>query len=158
MLIAAIKVYQVTLSPWLGKQCRYIPTCSAYAEEALSADQEATQNPSRSLLKHGIRMSYGSDNAPYGPLVGIYSAVTRRGWDDKVKGAGEAVSVEEALRLHTLGSAYFSWDEKTRGSLEVGKAADMVVLSEDIFRIDPVRIRDVKVERTIVGGREVFVR
>jgi predicted amidohydrolase YtcJ len=142
----------------VASQPSFTVALGAYAEEALSPAQQATQNPTRSLLKRGIKVSYGSDNAPYGPLVGIYAAVTRRGWDDKVKGAGEAVTLDEALRLHTQGSAYFSFDEKTRGSLEVGKLADMVVLTEDITRVDPVRIRDIRVERTIVSGREIFVR
>ena len=142
----------------VASQPGFTVALGAYAEEALSPAKEATQNPTGSLLQRGIKMSFGSDNAPYGPLVGLYAAVTRRGWDDRVRGASEAVTIEEALRLHTAGSAYFSFDEKNRGTLEVGKHADIVVLSDDILRLDPVRIRDIKVERTIVGGREIYVR
>jgi predicted amidohydrolase YtcJ len=130
----------------------------AYAEEALEPAREATQNGSRSLLSRGIRVSYGSDAAPYGPLTALYAAVTRRGWDGRVRGPGEVVSMQEALRLHTREPAFFTFDEKTRGSIEVGKVADFVVVSDDILTIDPQRITDVRIERTIVAGREIHVR
>jgi hypothetical protein len=130
----------------------------AYAAEALEAEREATQNPVKTLLDRGIRVSFGSDGAPYGPLVGIYAAITRNGWDDEVHGPGEAVTVADAIRLHTLEPAYLTFDEKTRGSIEVGKAADLVVLGEDILSVDPNRIRYIPVQRTIVAGRDIYVR
>jgi predicted amidohydrolase YtcJ len=128
----------------------------AYAAEALEGEREATQNPSRTLLNHGIRVSYGSDGGPYGPLVALYAAVTRRGWDGRVYGPGEAVSVKDAIRLHTLEPAYFTFDEKTRGSLGVGKVADLVVLGQDPLTIAPERLREISIERTMVGGREIY--
>jgi len=140
----------------VASQPGFLVALGAYAEEALDAEQEATQNPSKSLVNRGIRVSYGSDGGPFGPLVGIYAAVTRRGWDDKVRGPSEAVSVTDALRMHTVESAYFTFDEKTRGTIEPGKVADFTVLSEDILTIDPVRIREIRVERTLVGGREIY--
>lgn len=141
----------------VASQPGFLVALGAYAEEALGPEQEATQNPTKSLLDHGIRVSYGSDGGPFGPLVAIYAAVTRRGWDDRVRGPGEAVSVADALRMHTLESAYFTFDEKTRGTIEPGKVADFAVLSEDILTSDPVRIRDIRVERTIVAGRDIYV-
>ncbi|MBI4528167.1 MAG: amidohydrolase [Deltaproteobacteria bacterium] len=128
----------------------------AYAEEALDPDREASQNPSKTLLNHGIRVSYGSDGAPYGPLVAIWAAVTRTGWDGKIRGPGEAVSLKQAIRMHTYESAYLTFDEKTRGSLEVGKVADMVVLGKDIMEARPADIRTIPIERTIVGGNEIY--
>lgn len=128
----------------------------AYANEALTPDREATQNPTKSLLDRGIRVSYGSDGGPYGPLVALYAGVTRRGFDDTVKGAGEAVDIRTAIKLHTLESAYQTFDEKTRGTIEVGKVADLVVLGEDILTIDPVRLREVPIDATIVGGKEIY--
>lgn len=142
----------------VASQPNFTVGLGAYAAEALEGEREAAQNPVKTLLDRGIRVSFGSDGAPYGPLVGIYTAVTRRGWDDEVHGAGEAVSVRDAIRLHTLEPAYFTFDETSRGSLEVGKAADMVVLGEDILSVEPSRIRYIPVERTIVGGREIYAR
>jgi len=140
----------------VASQPGFTVALGAYAEEALDPEREATQNPTKSLVNAGIRVSYGSDGGPFGPLVAIYAGVTRRGWDDKVRGADEAVSVMDALRMHTVESAYFTFDEQSRGSIEPGKLADFTVLSEDILSIDPVRIRDIRVERTIVGGREIY--
>ncbi len=79
----------------------------------------------------------------------------RKGWDGKIYGPGERVSVEEAIRAITMGTAYMNFDEKKKGSLEVGKFADMVVLGEDILTIDPDRIKDIPVEMTIIGGEIV---
>jgi hypothetical protein len=130
----------------------------AYAAEALDDERERTQNPTRSLLDHGIRVSYGSDSAPYGPLITIWTAVTRKGFQGRVYGPEEAVRVEEAIRLHTLEPAYLTFQEKEKGSIEVGKLADMVVLGEDILTVEPDRIRSIPIEATIVGGREIYER
>jgi predicted amidohydrolase YtcJ len=142
----------------VASQPGFTVALGAYAEEALEPAREATQNPSRSLLQAGIRVSYGSDGGPFGPMAAIYAAVTRRGHDDRVRGAREAVRVDEALRMHTVESAHFTFDEKSRGTLEVGKVGDLTVLSADVTTIDPVKLREVRVMRTVVGGRDIFVR
>ena len=123
---------------------------------AVSGDRLQTQNPQRSLVEQGIRLSYGSDGLPHGPLLGIWAAVTRRGYDGKVYGVEEGVSVEEAIRFYTRETAYMTFDEDKRGSIEAGKVADLVVLGEDILTADPERIRDIPVELTIIDGKEVF--
>jgi predicted amidohydrolase YtcJ len=128
----------------------------SFADEALEPEREATQQPSRSLLQHGVRVSYGSDAGPYGPLAALYAAVTRRSWNGAVKGPQESVTIAEAVRMHTTEPAYFTFDEQSRGTLEVGKAADFVVLDQDLLTIDPERIQHVQVLRTIIGGREVY--
>jgi predicted amidohydrolase YtcJ len=130
----------------------------AYAAEALDAEREQTQNPTKSLLDRGIRVSHGSDSAPYGPLITIWTAVTRKGFQNRVYGPEEAVSVEQAIRLHTLEPAYLTFQEERKGSIEVGKLADMVILGEDILAVDPDRIRTIPIESTIVGGREIYRR
>jgi predicted amidohydrolase YtcJ len=84
--------------------------------------------------------------------------VTRRGWNGVVHGPGEKVSVRDAIRMHTLEPAWFTFDEKALGSIEPGKAADFVVLSADPLTVDPERIQDIKAERTIIAGREVYNR
>jgi predicted amidohydrolase YtcJ len=126
------------------------------ASPGLSPERLATNNPQRTLLKHGIKLAYGSDGMPLDPLTGIYAAVTRRGVDRKVYGPEERLSIQEAIRAYTAGTAYMTYDEHNRGTLEVGKFADLVVLSEDIFTIDPERIRTIPIERTIVGGEELY--
>jgi predicted amidohydrolase YtcJ len=90
------------------------------------------------------------------PLMGIYAAVTRRTLDGKRPGGWvpeQKITVAEAVRAYTMGSAYASFEEKIKGSIEPGKLADLVVLSDDIFAIDPVKIADTKVAMTIFDGR-----
>ena len=140
----------------LASQPSFTVGLGAFAAEALTADREATQNPVTSFLDRGVWMSFGSDSAPYGPLISLWTAVTRKGWDGEVYGPQEAVSLEDAVRLHTMGSAYQTFDEATRGSLEVGKVADMVILGEDILTVDPDRIRGIPVAQTIVGDKVIW--
>jgi predicted amidohydrolase YtcJ len=117
----------------------------------------------RDLLDAGARVAFGSDwtVAPIDPLWGIYAAATRRttdganpeGWVPEQK-----ISVAEALAAYTMGSAYAVHREDVLGSLEPGKLADLVVLSDDILTIDPVEIEGVRVDLTMVGGEVVFER
>jgi len=101
-------------------------------------------------------VSWGSDGAPHGPRVSIWTGVTRKGWDDRVYGPEEAVSREEAIRLHTLAPAYQTFSEDVKGTIEVGKYADFVVLGEDILTVGEDRIRYLPIHSTIVEGREIF--
>ena len=113
------------------------------------------------MLDAGGQLAFGSDwsVAPLDPLLGIYAAVTRRTLDERNPGGWipeQRITVEEAVRAYTSGAAYAGFEEHYKGRLAAGYLADFVVLSEDVFAIDAVRIRDVKVERTVVGGRQVF--
>lgn len=115
----------------------------------------------RTLLDTGAVLAFGSDSpvAPLNPLWGVYAAVTRRTLDDKNPNGWipeQKISVDEAVRSFTWGSAYGEFQENWKGTLEVGKLADMVILSDDIFTIDPPKIWNVKVLKTIVDGRVVF--
>ncbi|MEY3282514.1 MAG: hypothetical protein RIR86_527 [Acidobacteriota bacterium] len=117
----------------------------------------------RSLLDAGATLAFGSDwfVAPMEPLLGIYAAVTRQTLDGKRPEGwipAEKISVAEAVRAFTAGSAYAEFEEKRKGTIGVGMLADLVVLSDDIFTIDPPRIRQTKVEMTIFNGRVVFSR
>jgi predicted amidohydrolase YtcJ len=141
----------------VASQPGFLLALGAFADEALDPLREETQQPAASLVARGVRVSFGSDAGPYGPLAGIYAAVTRRHWDRTIRGPREAVSARDAIAMHTLESAYFNFNEKTVGSIEVGKAADFVVLDRDPTAIDPEQIQHVKVERTIIGGQEIFV-
>ncbi len=113
-------------------------------------------NPIRSPMDHGITVAISSDILPIGPLVGIYAAVTRKGMSGRVFGIDEAITVEEAIRGYTLTGAYINFDEDKKGSLESGKFADMIVLSEDILTIDPERIMDIEIEQTYLDGKLVY--
>ena len=117
----------------------------------------------KDLLNTGASLTFGSDwtVAPLDPIAGIYAAVTRRTLDDKNPNGWfpeQKISVEQALRCYTVRSAYAIFMENKTGMLRAGMLADMVVLSEDIFKIAPEHIRDIKVLRTIVNGKEVYIR
>jgi predicted amidohydrolase YtcJ len=115
-------------------------------------------NPLRSPMDHGITVAISSDILPIGPMVGLYAAVTRKGMTGTVYGPDEAITMEEAIRGYTLLGAHMTFDESIKGSLEPGKLADMIVLSDDLLTIDPERIMDVEVEQTYVGGELVYSR
>ena len=105
--------------------------------------------PVRSLLGSGARLVFGS-GWPYGrldPLSGIYAVVTRENLDGRPEGgwdSEERLSVEDAVRAYT------------RGEIAVGALADLVVLSENLFKIPESRIAEIKVEMTVLGGRIVY--
>ncbi|NUN68265.1 MAG: amidohydrolase [Bacteroidetes bacterium] len=116
-----------------------------------------TTYPFRSFLDAGVKLSFGSDwtVAPLDPLLGIYAAVTRRTIDGANPGGWypeQRITVKEAIEAYTITNAYAAFEEKEKGSITPGKLADMVVLSDDILIIDPVRIADTRAVMTILGG------
>ena len=112
----------------------------------------------RSLLNGGVPAAAGSDfgPGPFSPLMGIQGMVTRTGWNGETWGANQRVSVAEAIRINTINGAYASYEEKSKGSISVGKWADFVVLAEDPHTVDPARIKDIKIVRTVTGGNTVY--
>jgi predicted amidohydrolase YtcJ len=106
--------------------------------------------PVRSLMCPGLLVAGGSDSTvtPLGPLIGVHAAVNH-------SNTSERVSVQEALELYTINGARIAFQEDDRGSLQVGKLGDLVVLAEDPFEIDPRRIKDISVEMTVIGGEIV---
>jgi predicted amidohydrolase YtcJ len=132
-----------------------------WAEKRIGADRIQRTYAFRSLLDSGANLMFGSDwtVAPIDPLAGIHAAVTRRTIDGANPGGwvpAEKISVEEALRAYTAANAYGAFMEDRLGTLRVGGLADLVVLSEDLTRIDPIAIGDVRVDYTIVGGEIVY--
>lgn len=115
-------------------------------------------NPLRSPMDHGVVVAVSSDILPIGPMVGLYAAVTRKGMSGRVYGPEEAITMEEAIRAYTLLGAWLGFEEDEKGSLEPGKIADMVLLSDDLLEIDPERIMDVRVEKTWLAGELVHAR
>jgi hypothetical protein len=108
----------------------------------------------RSFLDHGIAVSGASDNpcGPYEPLLAIQSCVTRKSSAGESLGTRQRITVDEALHLYTMASAYASFEETIKGSITPGKLADLVVLGEDPRRVDPDEIKNIPVEMTLVGG------
>ena len=114
----------------------------------------------RTLLDAGIPAAPGSDYppGPFEPLMALQSAVTRADWTGQVWGAGQRISVAEAIRAGTLNGAYASFEEHLKGSLEPGKLADLVVLGVDPETTDPGELMHIPVLRTMVGGKWVYER
>ena len=106
----------------------------------------------KSLLKAGVVLMGGSDAPvePVSPILGVYAAVARK------TNRQERLTVDEALRMYTVNAAYGSFEECLKGSIEVGKFADLTVLSRNPYKTPPQNLRDVKVEMTIVGGEVVY--
>jgi len=132
-----------------------------WAERRIGAERAKTTYAFRSLLDSGATLAFGTDwtVAPLNPLFSVYAAVTRHtpdgkhpeGWIPQQK-----ISVEEAVRAYTLGSAYAEFQEKDKGTIAAGKLADLVILSRDIFTIDPGEIENVRVILTIMDGQIVY--
>jgi predicted amidohydrolase YtcJ len=115
----------------------------------------------RSILDSGGVLALGSDSpvAPLNPIWGVYAAVTRRTLDDKNPNGWipeQKITVEEAIRGYTRGSAFAEFQDGVKGTIAPGKLADLVLLSQDLFTIDPNKIRDVRVLMTVVDGVIVF--
>ncbi len=132
-----------------------------WAEKRIGPERIKTTYAFRSILDAGGILTFGSDwpVAPLSPIEGVYAAVTRRttdganpdGWQPQ-----EKITVEEALTAYTATNAYAGFEEDQAGTLERGKRADFVVLSEDPRSVDPDALRDIKVLATMIGGEVVF--
>jgi predicted amidohydrolase YtcJ len=108
-------------------------------------------------------MAMGSDwsVSSVNPLDGIEVSVTRQSWEgatasDKPFIPEERIALRDALAAYTIGSAYVTFRDKEAGSIETGKLADIIVLSENLFDIPPAQISEVKILLTLLGGKEVY--
>ncbi|MCC6366563.1 MAG: amidohydrolase [Bryobacterales bacterium] len=124
--------------------------------------------PLRTMLAKGVVVAGGSDHMirfdsrtsinAYNPYWAMWMTITRKTIDGSTLNPGEALTREQALRLWTINSAYLSFEEKTKGSIEPGKLADMVVISEDYLTCPVDRIKEIEALMTIVGGKTVYSR
>ena len=134
-----------------------------WADRVIGAERAKGAYAFRSLLDANARLAFGSDwfVAPPTPLEGIYAAVTRRTLDD-ARPAGwvpeQKITVEEALRAYTTGSAYAEYREGEKGMIATGFLADLVLIDRDLTRIPPETIREARVTMTVVGGAVVHER
>ncbi len=132
-----------------------------WAEKRIGRDRARTTYAFRSLLDAGATLAFGSDwtVAPLDPIQGLYAAVTRRTLDGKNPDGWipeQKITVEEAVRAYTVGSAFAEFMEHEKGAIAPGKLADLVILSEDVFSIDLSLIERARVVITIMDGRIVY--
>lgn len=132
-----------------------------WAEKLIGPKRIKTTYAFKSLLDANTKLVFGSDwpVAPASPILGIFAAVTRKTLDSKNPNGWvpkQKISVEQSLYAYTKDAAYSSYDEDHLGSLDIGKLADFVILSDDLTEIDSDKIKDVKVLATYVGGKKVY--
>ncbi len=118
-------------------------------ERRLGAKRLKGNNPFRLVLDEGLTLIFGSDHMPFSPLYGLHWAVNAP-FDD------QRLTVEEALRCYTQTAAGPSFEESSKGTIEPGKLADLVVLEQDPFKA-PDRLKDMQVHMTIFDGEIVYV-
>ena len=124
----------------------------------MGPQRAARISPLKSAIKRGIKFTVHDDTpvTPVNPLQLVWVSVNRLTKSEKVLGPEQRVSVKEALRAVTIDAAWQNFEEDIKGSIEVGKFADFVILAENPFTVEPVKIRDIAVVETIVGGRTVY--
>ncbi len=108
----------------------------------------------RMMIDAGVPVCAGSDfpPGPFAPLMGLQGMVTRKGWNGEIWGPSQKITVMEGLKVLSNNGAHASFEEDLKGTLSVGKLADMVLLDGDPATIDPEKIKDIRVQQTIVGG------
>ncbi len=145
-------------------QQTHCTTDMRFAEKRVGINRCKTSYAWRSLLDSGAVLAFGTDWSvePLDPMRGVFSSVTRTNIQEMQPKTGwfpeQKLTVWESIYYYTYGSAFAEHLDHVKGTLSVGKLADMVMLDADLFAIDPERILDVKVDYTIVGGRVVWDR
>jgi predicted amidohydrolase YtcJ len=132
-----------------------------WTEKRIGKRRAHTAYAFRSLLASGATLAFGTDwnIAPLNPMLGIYAAVTRRTLDGKHPHGWipeQKITVEEAVRAYTVGSAYAEFTDNIKGTISPGKLADIIILSRNIFEIDPDEIKKTEVSMTIVDGNIIY--
>jgi len=152
-LIARIKALDAIPTPFTTYAYYNSDKFVFYGEELMKRSMAY-----RSFLDAGVRAAAGSDFSPgpFAPLMGIQGMVTRKGWDGKIWGANQKISVADAIRVNTLNGAYASKEENLKGSITPGKLADFVMLADDPHTIDPEKIKDITIVRTVAGGKTSY--
>ena len=126
-----------------------------------STDEKMMQRfmPIRAMLDMGIHLAFGCDvpaTIMLEPKWAFLGAVTRTTESGYTPSPGERITLKDALRIHTMGSAYASFEEDIKGSIEEGKVADLVIWSHDLYSMAPSQLKNLEAETTIVGGKIVY--
>jgi hypothetical protein len=121
-------------------------------------DRARRMCPCRTALDRGLKISLHNDTpvTPISPLMSVWSAVNRLSSSGAVMGSELRITVPEALRAVTLDAAWQNFEDNAKGSIEPGKLADFVILEENPFEVDPLKLKDIKVLETIVNGKTVY--
>ena len=116
--------------------------------------------PVKAYLDAGVRISTGTDSpvVPYPPFWTLYHFITRQTISAGVMGEDQRIDRQQALKLSTVENAYLNFEEDTKGTIEPGKLADLIVLADDFLTVPEERIETMDVMMTMVGGRIVFER
>ncbi|MCA1577139.1 MAG: amidohydrolase [Acidobacteria bacterium] len=137
-----------------------------WMEERIGAERTKGAYAFKTIQASGAVLSFGTDwpgtsasEYPINPMLGLYAAVTRQtitgqpaaGWFPN-----ERITIEEAIRAYTYGTAYANFEEKSKGSIAVGKIADLTVLSKNLLKVEPKEFLSTNVIYTIVGGKIVY--
>lgn len=145
----------------VGVSAQFQPYAGAEAmRRRLGRERADYAVPMRDLIDAGLVVSGGSDwpGAPNNPFINIYFYVTRQTLDAGVVGSDQRISRLEALRVMTLNNAWLTFEEQLKGSIETGKLADFVILSDDLLTVPEEQIKTITPVATYVGGRRVFSR
>jgi hypothetical protein len=139
----------------------YGQTIQTFFEDRMGKERAKFTNIWKTLAQAKARLAFGTDwpVESLNPMEGIYSAVSRKSITDKTGKAwlqDESLSVLEAIACYTLGSAYATFEEDIKGSLQKGKLADIVVLSKDLLTIHEEEILNTEVVYTILGGKIIY--
>lgn len=131
-----------------------------YRDIYLGPKRAARLNPMKSALNHGIIFGLHGDNpiTPVSPLGLVCTSVVRETMSGDIQGPEQAISVTEALKAVTINGAYLVFEENIKGSIEIGKLADFVVLAEDPYQVAPRDIKDIQVDLTIIDGKIAYQR
>lgn len=137
-----------------------------WMEERIGFERTKGAYAFKSIQASGAVLCFGTDwpgtsasEYPINPMLGLYAAVTRQTLTGQPAGGwfpNERISIEDAIRAYTLNTAYANFEEKIKGSIEVGKVADLVLLSANLLKLPPKDIPSVRVFWTIVGGKIVY--
>ena len=138
---------------------RYIFKEGHLLKQKLGPARENEISPLKSLIEAGVRVALATDNVPTSLFYPIWQSIYRKNrYTGETIAPAEALTREQALRAATINGAYVTWEEDSKGSIEIGKLADLAVLSHDPLTADEDVLKDIYAEMTFVDGRVVYER